>query len=41
MRDEHSQADNLFSRLVSYSPRIGEGGRRRTALEDYYTEALA
>jgi hypothetical protein len=41
MRDDHSQADNLFSRLVSYTPRIGEGGRSRTALEDYYTEALA
>jgi hypothetical protein len=41
MRDDHSQADNLFSRLISYTPRIGEGGRRRTALEDYYTEALA
>jgi hypothetical protein len=41
MRDDHSQAQNLFSRLVSYTPRIGEGGRRRTALEDYYTEALA
>lgn len=41
MRDDHPQADNLFSRLVSYTPRIGEGGRSRTALEDFYTEALA
>lgn len=41
MRDDHSQAGNLFSRLVSYTPRIGEGGRSRTALEDYFTEALA
>ncbi len=41
MRDDHAQAHNLFSRLISYSPRIGEGSRTRTALEDYYTEALA
>ena len=41
MRDDHSQAHNLFSRLISYSPRIGEGSRTRTALEDYFTEALA
>lgn len=41
MRDDHSQAHNLFSRLISYSPRIGEANQARTALEDYFTEALA
>jgi hypothetical protein len=40
MKSDDSQADNLFSRLFSYTPRIGDK-RKRTALEDYYTEALA
>jgi hypothetical protein len=41
MRDDHSQAHNLFSRLIACSPRIGEANQARTALEDYFTEALA
>lgn len=41
MRSDHSQADNLFNRLISYTPRVSEGGKSRTALEDFYTEALA
>jgi len=40
MHDSDSRADNIFSRLMSYTPRVGEA-RKRTALEDYYTEALA
>ena len=41
MTDEDPSANNLFSRLISYTPRCGEGGGSRTALEDYYTEALS
>jgi PD-(D/E)XK nuclease superfamily len=41
MKGDDPQADNLFSRLISYTPRISEGGECRTALEDFYTEALA
>jgi PD-(D/E)XK nuclease superfamily len=36
MRSENPQADNLFSRLISYTPR-----EDRTALEDFCTESLA
>jgi len=41
MTSNDSQANNLFSRLISYTPRVCDGGTSRTALEDYYTEALA
>jgi hypothetical protein len=41
VRDNDQQADNIFSRLISYTPRKGETKRERTALEDYFTEALA
>jgi|ERR1051325_1936578 hypothetical protein len=41
MRSDDLQADNVFSRLISYTPRIAETGNKRTALEDFYTEALA
>lgn len=36
MRSDNPQADNLFSRLISYTPRTD-----RTALEDFCTESLA
>lgn len=36
MRSDDIQANNLFSRLISYTPREG-----RTALEDFCTESLA
>jgi hypothetical protein len=41
MRSDDPQANNIFSRLISYSPRVTEPLRKRTALEDFYTEALA
>lgn len=41
MRSDDSRADNLFSRLISYTPRVCEGGESRTALEDFCTEGLA
>ena len=40
MRSDNSQADNLFSRLFSYTPREGEK-KTREPLEDFCTEALA
>lgn len=41
MMADHPKAENLFNRLISYTPRVGESGQARTALEDFYTEALA
>ena len=41
MHSSDPQANNVFSRLISYTPRVGKTGRARTALEDYCTESLA
>jgi hypothetical protein len=41
MTADDQQADNIFSRLISYTPRTAETGHKRTPLEDFCTEALA
>jgi len=41
MNSDDPQADNIFSRLISYTPRRGKDGNQRTPLEDFCTEALA